>query len=597
MTQQSNNDERQPLLTESTHRDQSSTPNSVEVDGRPPTQPTSTITAKQHNEDDSEAAWFAELQKRPWYHRPSAYWIMLWLVAVGITTSLSNNSIEQLKIQVICIDLLGLQGDGGVPGNFTSALGGVRALVPADQCNTEAVIGFVALLKGRVGAILGIFTLLTLAKWTSLSDVLGRKFLLHVVMCSICASLLLNWFAASRFNIFGYHVYYIEAVVTGLVPSVLVNPTIVTYTADCTPKDQRSLVIGFLLTSFALGNILGSPLGGYISHATGDLTVVVKISLMSTALLAIYLSFLPESLKTRPVSLTQWMKSQTDSEDNNTISTQRKEATSIAQSFKHAYSFIKTNLSTIFDPLLLFVPGHVPQSKNMASMYTPALIVLCLFFIEIALTGRRSLFIPMTNLLFHWGALEDGFYDIFSHTCNFVTFLVIFPVLQAVYKRVISNSRKDDVEAAARPLMHNANESHEGLPKTFEQRDIGAIKMDLSFTVGGLVLLVVALLLFPLIPTVPVLYISGALSAVGQIAHVTGTSLLSSVMPDHLTGAAIGALTVITSLAAIVSDLAYGLLLSLTVETWPLLYYYISAGLCTLALTVATINWWSYRRK
>ncbi|KAG0376964.1 hypothetical protein BGX24_006946 [Mortierella sp. AD032] len=478
---------------------------------------------------------------------------MLWLVAVGITTSLSNNSIEQLKIQVICIDLLGLQGDGGAPGNFTSALGGVRALVPADQCNTEAVIGFVALLKGRVGAILGIFTLLTLAKWTSLSDVLGRKFLLHVVMCSICASLLLNWFAASRFNIFGYRVYYIEAVVTGLVPSVLVNPTIVTYTADCTPKDQRSLVIGFLLTSFALGNILGSPLGGYISHATGDLTVVVKISLMSTALLAIYLSFLPESLKTRPVSLTQWMKSQTDSEDSNTISTQRKEVTSIAQSFKHAYSFIKTNLSTIFDPLLLFVPGHVPQSKNMASMYTPALIVLGLFFIEIALT--------------------------------------------AVYKRVISNSRKDDVEAAARPLMHNANESHEGLPKTFEQRDIGAIKMDLSFTVGGLVLLIVALLLFPLIPTVPVLYISGALSAVGQIAHVTGTSLLSSVMPDHLTGAAIGALTVITSLAAIVSDLAYGLLLSLTVETWPLLYYYISAGLCTLALTVATINWWSYRRK
>ncbi|KAG0273006.1 hypothetical protein BGZ95_011183, partial [Linnemannia exigua] len=551
----------------------------MEVDRRPPTTPTTTTNTEQQNEDDSEAAWFAELQKRPWYHRPSVYWIMIWLVAVGITTSLSNNSIEQLKIQVICIDLHGLQGDGGVPGNFTSVNGGVRALVPADQCNTEAVIGFVALLKGRIGAILGIFTLLTLAKWTSLSDVLGRKFLLHVVMCSVCASLLLNWFAASRLNIFGYHLYYVEAVVTGLVPSVLVNPAVITYTADCTPKDQRSLMIGFLLTSFALGNVLGNPLGGYISDATGDLTVVVKISLMLTALLAIFLSFLPESLKTRPISLTQWMKSQTDSDDSNTISTGGKKATLVAQSLKRTYSFIKTNLSTIFDPLLLFVPGHVPQSKNMATIYTPALIVLSGFFVDIALTGRASLFIPMTNLIFHWGALEDGFYDAFSYSCNFVTFLVIFPALQVIYKRVISNSRRDDEEAAAQPLMHDANESMETLPKTFEQHAINAIKMDLSFSVGGMVLLVMALLLFPLIPTVPVLYISGALSAVGQIASVTSTSLLSSVMPDHLTGAAIGALAVITSLATIVSDLTYGLLLSLTVETWPLLYYYISAGL------------------
>jgi Na+/melibiose symporter-like transporter len=73
--------------------------------------------------------------------------------------------------------------------------------------------------------------LLTLAKWTSLSDVLGRKFLLHISMFGVAVSFLLNWFAATRFNFLGYHVYYIEAVLLGLIPSgSLVNPAVFAYT-------------------------------------------------------------------------------------------------------------------------------------------------------------------------------------------------------------------------------------------------------------------------------------------------------------------------------------------------------------------------------
>ncbi|KAF9122526.1 hypothetical protein BGW39_009691 [Mortierella sp. 14UC] len=427
---------------------------------------------------------------------------MPWLVAVGITTSLSNNSIEQLKLQVICTDLLGPQIDSGVPVSFTSVFEGVRALVPVEECKTEAVIGFVALVQGRIGAILGIFS--------------------------------------------------------------------------------------FLMTSLALGNILGTILGGYISRATGDLTVVIKISLVSTALLAIYLSVLPESLKTTPLSLSQWMRSQTDkdhSADGDSLSTRPKKAASIVQSLKRAYCLFRANISTIFDPLLLFVPGRVPKTENMATAYTPALIILGCFFVGIGIS------------VFHWGEYENSIYSAFSFAFKFITFLVIFPVLQLLYKRVISNPQKSGEEAAAQPLMLDANESQDTSPKSSEQSGIDAIRMDLVFTVGGMGLLIIAHLLVPTIPTVPVFYFSGALASVGQIATVTGISLLSSVMPDQLTGAAVGALTVVTSLGAIVSDITYGLLLSLTVKTFPLLYYFVSAALSALAFAIATINWWSYRRK
>lgn len=68
-------------------------------------------------------------------------------------------------------------------------------------------------------------------------------------------------------------------------------------------------------------------------------------------------------------------------------------------------------------------------------------------------------------------------------------------------------------------------------------------------------------------------------------------------MPSHLTGAAIGALSVVDSMGTIIAVFSYGRLFKHTVETSPMLYYYVSAGFCALALSFATVNWWTYRRK
>lgn len=178
-------------------------------------------------------------------------------------------------------------------------------------------------------------------------------------------------------------------------------------------------------TSFALGNIVGAALGGSISKTTGDLTLVVKISLVCTALLALYLSALPESLKTKPASLTQWMTSQAGGDrqtTNATISTQAKEETPFMQTLKRVFYLTKENLSTIFDPLLLFVPGHVLKSEKMATRYTPALIVLTNFFLLIGVTGKYTCCLtakPHARLIFS-KTLELTFY------CSLAVYSTLF---------------------------------------------------------------------------------------------------------------------------------------------------------------------------
>jgi hypothetical protein len=147
------NDERQPLLATNT---QPSMENTIEFDQRTPT--TAPAAADEYNDDNAESNWVASLQQRPWYNRPSHYWLMPWLVVVGITMSLSSNSIEQLKIRVVCTELLGPQDGVGIPGNLTSIIGRSPALEPVDPCRSSQVLGFVGQLDGNIGAVNGIFS-------------------------------------------------------------------------------------------------------------------------------------------------------------------------------------------------------------------------------------------------------------------------------------------------------------------------------------------------------------------------------------------------------------------------------------------------------
>ena|SRR5690554_75133 len=72
--------------------------------------------------------------------------------------------------------------------------------------------------------------LLTLAKWTSLSDIHGRKLLLQLAMIVLSLVHLITWFAASPHNPFGYRLLYVNSALLGLIPGgSFINPAIFAY--------------------------------------------------------------------------------------------------------------------------------------------------------------------------------------------------------------------------------------------------------------------------------------------------------------------------------------------------------------------------------
>lgn len=240
----------------------------------------------------------------------------------------------------------------------------------------------------------------------------------------------------------------------------------------------------------------------------------------------------------------------------------------------------------------------------------------------------------MTSLLFHWTAYDNYVYLAFSSLCLFVIYIGILPVLQSFYNANVFNQEDNGSEEIDVSLLLK--------PRGIFSAAI-SIRMDVFFSLVGLSALIISCLLVPIFASVravfigkpecllnidillifanlsrllgfmaldviflPVTlylllrmgYLACVLRAFGIIALVSVISLITSMVPRRLTGSAVGALSVSDVLAGITADLIYGPVFSHTLLTWPLLYYYLSAGLFTLALGVQSIVWWSsYHQK
>ncbi|KAG9069348.1 hypothetical protein KI688_010248 [Linnemannia hyalina] len=295
-----------------------------------------------------------------------------------------------------------------------------------------------------------------------------------------------RWFAASRYNKFGSNVYYLEVVALTLMPAgQVINTAIFAYTADVTEKQNRSLMNGYLVTSMALGGLIGSTISTYISTATGDLTAPLRITLILIALLAAYLSILPESLRYTPAPLPWISASIGDASDRRLPDSTATSPWAILSFFNLA----KEATCMIFDPVLFILPGRIPKSAYMTMSAAPAIILSVHVLTVIANYGANSLLSTMAKLAFHWNVYEDGHYPAFVQLCMFITFFGIFPALLSIYKFVVVDSDETDEPHESNSsswsqetlLYHSSDQALTG---------IGAVKMDMFFIIVGLCIMV-----------------------------------------------------------------------------------------------------------
>ncbi|KAG0028996.1 hypothetical protein BGZ81_004222 [Podila clonocystis] len=414
-------------------------------------------------EAEEEARWLAHLQNLPWNRRPSVVWMMPMLLILSTALGVLGSPKEQLAIRIICKDFY---------SNLPPMTQLMEAALEDDKCQKPAVLAAAALLHSRVGAIKGILNVLTVGTWTSLSDKYGRKVLMLNTMLTLIASATLSWFMATEYNHFGTRVLYFDAVMIGLTSgNAVINPAAMAYVADCTSVANRSVTIGYIITSFALGLTIGPFLGGYLATTIG-IVPLIKLVILAYFVIVAYMQLIPESLRKRS------KKSPPVSTENVSVdSTISKMESPFVSQLVHRFT---SGLKTALGPLKIFAPGAVPVSENVPSKYTLILVLLATQLSLFAHNGDAINFYAFTNQVFNWREYEDGIFLSFSGACTFLTFSWCFPWLQSLYRRRVDSNMSSSTSSTSEDASVQEALINEGKAES--------LKMDIAFFNYGVTL-------------------------------------------------------------------------------------------------------------
>ncbi|KAG0096347.1 hypothetical protein BGZ93_004685 [Podila epicladia] len=528
-----------------------------------------------YDEAEEEARWLAHLQRLPWYKRPSIVWMMPMLLILSTALGAIGSPSQQLAIRIVCKDFY-----ANLPPMAAELM---ESALEDDKCQQPIVLAAAALLHSRVGAIKGILNVFTVGTWTSLSDKYGRKVLMLNTMLTLIASSMLYWLMASEHNPFGPRVLYLDAVMTGLTSgNVVINPAALAYVADCTSATNRSVMIGYIITSFAVGLTIGPFLGGYLATTIG-IVPLIKMAILAYVVIVAYMQFIPESLRKRskksPLAAT---------EEISRDSSMSKVELSLASLLVHR---LTRGIKTFVAPLMIFVPGAVPVSESVPSKYTLTLVLLATQLSLFAQSGDSINFYAFTSQVFNWKEYEDGIFLSFSGGCTLLTFSWCFPWLQSLYRRRVGSCLSSS---------SSSSPSSEEVPTQedlLDQDKAESLRMDIAFFNYGVTLDILSIVVVLMLLTPASLFVSEAISNLGAFSGPSISSVLTSLVPADQVGGALGAMCVADAITSTSAYLLFGHIYALTSATRPWTFYYFGAAVNLLAICAGLSLRSLYRRR
>ncbi|KAG0055886.1 hypothetical protein BGZ83_007175, partial [Gryganskiella cystojenkinii] len=577
-----------------------------------------------------EARRLAIIAAKPWYKRPSLTWLLPFVCLLAIVLGLSQAPQEQLMIKIICKEHLqdadipavfpGLQqqsnfspfdnyNDSSNFANWNRA--GDHPDKEKDPCRAADVLAYGALVLSRIRSLKYVTAIFTIGFYTSMSDRYGRKSLVFwTLIPALLTQSLVVYMSRPGVNL-GVGILYADALMMGLTGGgLLLEPAMNAYIADCTPAEGRSLSIGLVMTPLSVGIIFGPALGGWLIEWTGQTSSAVVLSVATLIFLTFYALILPESLpkefrSTRP---------------------QKPEVVVVNNKGKNTplLETIKKNVLEALDPLLLFLPGRidsrVQETEVLPSKYTLVTLMAAYGLLQFALTGSSTLLIPFTNLVFGWEHLEDGYYYSFIGICSLVVYVVIFPILQKLKKKVASedqDKRSSDTHTDETlippPTVDQITDLHLGNAEspllaedaaaesaTRGEQDankiIANVRNDLWFVIFGSIVYSLGYLVVPIFKTEFSLFVTSFIRSLGSVAVPSFVSLVTTVVPTHQTGKALGGICILDTITLSTSSLLFGWVFSKTSVVMPTAIFLLSFAFAFPAILVSGYVWFSYRR-
>ncbi|KAF9108843.1 hypothetical protein BGX27_008194 [Mortierella sp. AM989] len=552
-----------------------------------------------------ETARLEALKALPWYRRPSVTWLLPFVFLLAIVMGISQAPQDQLIIKIVCKEYLKDKNTSSLLQDTTSLAALNRTSLhdsyyddSDDTCNTPAILAFAALTMSRIRSLKYVSAIFTIGYYTSMSDRHGRKALIFLTLAPVMfTQILIVYMAHPTINL-GMWILYVDALFVGLLGAgLLLEPCLNSYIADCTPREGRSLIMGYVMVALSLGLIAGPILGVFLIKITGNITSTMTISIIIQGILIFYAIILPESL---PKHL------QAERILAHNLATRSPMAEKTPLLIK-----IKNGIVAVLDPLLLFLPGRIEASADiniLPSKYTLVILIVAYGLNQFAVVGIISILIPYTNLVFKWNALEDDIYFISQGAATFIVYVGIFPSLQMLYRKYIEKQSPEAGEISAgiplSPSEVDASDFESGsieeAARSSQLTNTETRKKttwnDLSFFIFGCIVYLISHLLISFIKTEAMFFISGGARALASVSLPAFYSLITSYIPTHQTGKALGGICILDTIIMSISSLLYGWIFSATSSTIPSAVFLVSSAFTVVSVSASLTIWRDYKR-
>ncbi|KAG0269520.1 hypothetical protein DFQ27_003208 [Actinomortierella ambigua] len=606
-----------------------------------------------------EATRLAALKLIPWYRRPSIFWLVPLILLISLVIGVAASPAEQAILQIVCKEYFDEHGQAGHhPGLLSTSSSSLNGGDPSfgfhagdnstqyeNPCDAPHIQALGAILFSKLRALKNVTALLTVGYWTGLLDRYGRKSLIWAMLLPAIFTQLVILYSSSAHNKYGSKLLYIEAFVQGATGgSTLLDPSLQSYAADTTSRDGRSLILGYMMVLLSIGMIIGPTLGAYvIEHAGGRYTAALEVTVVVLTVLLAYVYIIPESLPAEA-------KRRANLEYEQAVLEEAK----LPQG-RSWLSKLGRYLKNVFTPILIFVPGRIDTTGDVVPMphkYTLILLITISELQQFVFFGIADIFIPYTNVRFHWKHLEDGYYYTFIGLSSFFVFMVLYPFTQWCYKKLFFKKEEEGNDVAKKTTAPSADEpthpaeernahaeavldSARKTPRAPRGGDFTDSLMAEEETVletAGLlaaeregrldsappqgklettrqttwlevhlfgvssVLFFVSSIIIPLYERESTVFVSGFIRSAGQAGLTNYGSLLTMYAPPHQVGKVLGGSCVIDTITLTISALVYGWIFSRTSGTMPAFVFWIASLSAGLSILVWVVVWSLYKR-
>jgi len=388
------------------------------------------------------------------------------------------------------------------------------------QCQIPEVQALVSKFTLYGNLIAGILSAITSPKLGATSDRYGRRKIIALTTVGMLLGEIITIIAATYPEMFSVKWLLLGYAFDGICGSFIAAMALThSYAADCTPPAKRNVTFGYFHGCLFTGIAIGPVIAGYIIKATGEILTIFYIALGCHL---IFLSFL---LFVVPESLSE--ERQMAAREKHRIYKDGRPRRSIVNALKSA---------NLLAPLEILYPTGEGSSRAVRrNLMFLAAVDTITFGVAM---GSMIIVVIYSEYMFGWGNLESSIFVSVVNTCRVCVLLIFVPLITHFIR---------------------------GRRGSVPQRNSGCDGLDLAIIRTAIVFDMIGYIGYATVRTGPLLFLSGAIAAVGGMGSPTLQSSLTKHVPPDRTGQLLGATGLLHALARVVAPTIFNLIYALTV--------------------------------